>query len=225
MKLNFHDLCHIVQTYKLSGPLYNFSGFNFEDINGKLCKLSHGNKRIDLQICRKLERMDSLFFHGALNYEVNKKLSLWKSSFKFGPNSYFCGNKSSLSSSSLANLDYLANLSYKSYFFYERVVLDSQKFSTLNYSINKKFNFSVFFKKKENKLYIVTKIICAQSNSFTDCYFFGQLYSLVSINLGIYKRNEKLGEFFLTSSVFNTDLSPCCIYKEYVLEIPSTEMY
>ena len=52
LKPNFHDLCHIVDNYRTFGPLYHYSGFNFEHINGMLSKFTHGTKRLDFQIAK-----------------------------------------------------------------------------------------------------------------------------------------------------------------------------
>ena len=58
---NFHDLVHLPNIALETGPLYEFSSFNFEHFNGRLRKLCKGNKRLDKQILFKIQN----FFQSA----------------------------------------------------------------------------------------------------------------------------------------------------------------
>ena len=44
---NFHDLSHISFNVLKSGPIFNYSAFNFEHLNGRLARLCKGTKRLD----------------------------------------------------------------------------------------------------------------------------------------------------------------------------------
>ena len=50
---NFHDLQHLAECCKISGPIYDLSGFNFEHVNGIFAKLVKSNNRLDFQLIKK----------------------------------------------------------------------------------------------------------------------------------------------------------------------------
>ena len=100
MTPNFHDLEHLADCVRRSGPLYEFSGFNFEHVNGLLKNLAHGNKRVDKQIIKKLNEFASTV-GGVLNanqdiidfaksLESNKS---WKKQEKVNDDLFMCGKK------------------------------------------------------------------------------------------------------------------------------------
>lgn len=50
MSCNVHSLLHLPEIVRKMGPLWTFSCFDFEDINGKLKNLVHGSKNAQLQV-------------------------------------------------------------------------------------------------------------------------------------------------------------------------------
>ena len=67
--LNIHNIgCHLVDFVRRWGPLYCWSAFGFEDINGQLVKTTHGTGDVKLQLLRTKE------VHGAINVLDHKML-------------------------------------------------------------------------------------------------------------------------------------------------------
>ena len=67
--LNIHNIgCHLVDFVRRWGPLYCWSAFGFEDINGQLVKTTHGTGDVKLQLLRTKE------LHGAINVLDHKTL-------------------------------------------------------------------------------------------------------------------------------------------------------
>ena len=50
MSANLHQLLHLSDVVKELGPLWIYSGFNFEDMNGQLTDLFHGSQNVDKHI-------------------------------------------------------------------------------------------------------------------------------------------------------------------------------
>ena len=98
LKPNFHDFCHLVDNYKISGPLYKFSGFSFEHINGMLSRLSHGNKLLDHHPARNIQCLSELNDLDCANFDnfIYSKDKGWKMSKTINSNTFFCGKKSLL---------------------------------------------------------------------------------------------------------------------------------
>ena len=67
--LNIHNIgCHLVDFVRRWGPLYCWSAFGFEDINGQLVKTTHGTGDVKLQLLHTKE------VHGAINVLDHKTL-------------------------------------------------------------------------------------------------------------------------------------------------------
>ena len=81
---------------KICGSLIDFSGFNFEHINGQLVRLFKGNKRFDMQISRKIDAIINL---NDINNSSDRGLFIknlfyprtWKETFLVGENIKICG--------------------------------------------------------------------------------------------------------------------------------------
>jgi len=54
--INVHQLLHLPDCVRKLGPLWTFSCFEYENINGQLLKLIHGTSHIDTQIARSHDR-------------------------------------------------------------------------------------------------------------------------------------------------------------------------
>ena len=63
LSANFHDLAHISNVTLKSGPIYSFSAFNFEHLNGRLARLCKGTKRLDKQLLFKIQNFISSYNH------------------------------------------------------------------------------------------------------------------------------------------------------------------
>lgn len=95
---NFHDLIHLVDCVKMSGPLYEYSGFGFEHLNGRLKYFFKGNKNVGLEVSRKLfayiENENYLAYNSSTlvrNFLTSKNKKTWKKSHIVSDNSYICG--------------------------------------------------------------------------------------------------------------------------------------
>lgn len=54
MSANLHQLLHLPQCVQDLGPLWVYSCFKFEDLNGKIIQMCHGTKKPELQICNSI---------------------------------------------------------------------------------------------------------------------------------------------------------------------------
>ena len=57
MTINVHQLLHLVNVVQNLGPLWVYSCFSFESLNGKLLKLVHGANKPVLQIANAVTSM------------------------------------------------------------------------------------------------------------------------------------------------------------------------
>ena len=61
LTMNVHQLCHLVYHVRNWGPLWCFSCFGFESVNGQLKKLFHGTRDMSEQVCSCMHGLSSLF--------------------------------------------------------------------------------------------------------------------------------------------------------------------
>ena len=69
--MNIHQLRHLVYHVRNWGPLWSFSCFGFESLNGDLKVLFHGTRDMSEQVCFKhlfIVRMDSRLLQTFLPY-------------------------------------------------------------------------------------------------------------------------------------------------------------
>ncbi|KAJ8038200.1 hypothetical protein HOLleu_15545 [Holothuria leucospilota] len=60
MTANMHQLLHLTECVRDFGPLWVFSCFKFEDMNGQIVQMFHGTKKPELQICTHLSTVLSI---------------------------------------------------------------------------------------------------------------------------------------------------------------------
>lgn len=60
MTANMHQLLHLSECVRDYGPLWVFSCFKFEDMNGQIVQMFHGTKKPELQICTHLSTVLSV---------------------------------------------------------------------------------------------------------------------------------------------------------------------
>ncbi len=70
LTLNVHQLLHLPECVRDLGPLWAFSCFPFEDINGKLMKMFHGTQHVDKQIVSAVSTLQKIpeLYHKDLLY-------------------------------------------------------------------------------------------------------------------------------------------------------------
>jgi hypothetical protein len=64
MTMNVHNLLHLAKSVRCLGPLWVFSCFSFENVNGKLLKFIHGPNNPITQLSTALSSMLFLSIHG-----------------------------------------------------------------------------------------------------------------------------------------------------------------
>lgn len=52
---NVHQLCHIADCVRMYGPLFCFSAFMYEDLNGMISKTTHGTTHVDAEIVKNIK--------------------------------------------------------------------------------------------------------------------------------------------------------------------------
>ena len=155
---NFHDLVHFPAIYNKSGPLFEYSAFNFEHLNGRLKKLCKGNKRLNKQLLFKFKN----FVESCHNNDIkNSSLlefienisskKMWKPTSRASENSYVSGK----GFSTQLNISFLSLLPFsvshiKKVVEYKRAIINSLMISTNKYDSNKK-NCNSFFISKDDK--------------------------------------------------------------------------
>lgn len=60
MSANMHQVLHLADCVRDLGPLWVYSCFKFEDLNGQLVKMFHGTKNPEIQICNTLSTLVNL---------------------------------------------------------------------------------------------------------------------------------------------------------------------
>ena len=61
MSCNLHQLRHLAEVVRRTGPLWTMSCFSLENLNGKLAALVHSSNSAQLQICKGLPMYMSLY--------------------------------------------------------------------------------------------------------------------------------------------------------------------
>ena len=185
---NFHDLVHFPNICLQNGPLYEYSAFNFEHLNGRLKKLCKGNRRLDKQLIFKLHNLfKSVENHDENNLSLKKFIDsidsrkMWKPSLKIDFMSFLCGKAKPFN----LETEYRSLLPFelqevKSKYNYSRAVNKSTYISTCKYDLNKKRSNSSFISKDKNFCILVKQIITFKLHS--DASFnliFADKYALI----------------------------------------------
>ena len=224
LKPNFHDLCHIVDNYRNFGPLYHYSGFNFEHINGILSRFTRGTKRLDFQIGKFLHLFDEVSLSQEEDFKnfsyLHKKQ--WKPKILIRSNIYLSGK--SLDTDFAINSSKFINNPSK-YSVYDRVTINRLKIATKNYCLKKVFSFYSFIHKKQNIFVEVIQIVHDKSNTVEDCLIICEVYNAISLDHYIFKKAQFVSKKFYYVNNFYTDFLPSCICKDMILCVPKPEMF
>ena len=185
---NFHDLDHITECARKFGPIFQFSGFNFEHINGILKRLCKGNKRLDLQIIKKLEIFsDGLGTNTSSNEEItgfiDKIMSKnhWVNKYKLNSLISICGK--------ITKVPDHDQLNSPGKFSCNRVLISKMKVSTYHYDQNKKKVYSVFLSENQKHCLIIMKIFFSKSTG--NAFFEARKHNVDLIFNGIFKINPE----------------------------------
>ena len=60
MTMNVHQLVHLAQTVRSSGPLFANNCFVFEDLNGFIVSQIHGTQGIDTQVVQTINLIQAI---------------------------------------------------------------------------------------------------------------------------------------------------------------------
>lgn len=153
LTLNLHFLLHLPEMVRNFGPLYIFSCFEFENLNGILKSFVHSPKKPELQVCA----MTSLF----LNFDTIKSKFLLDSSnvsifckkldsrtfyrqkhLKINDQMRILGTISENSSSFDKIKELINEYRYEKIYFFDRIILKNIVYETINYCRNLKTNSS-----------------------------------------------------------------------------------
>ena len=222
---NFHDLDHIVESVRRSGPLWQFSGFNFEHVNGLLKRMGKGNKRIDKQILSKMHML--LSNHGNFSSLSQESMSFiheidvnknWKPKGRISDNVYYCGKlrTCSLPTESIPGIERAYSV--------KRVLVTGKKTSTRKYDIGKRFQNSVFIKHNFEDCMVIEKIFVTRSSMGDSGFIQVESAQLQPVEVGIFK-SGKFKTMTLPVSELFTQWIPCSRYKNFFITSPSTELY
>ena len=231
---NFHDLVHLPSIALTTGPLYEFSSFNFEHLNGRLRKLCKGNKRLDKQILFKIQiffqslKPNDICDQNLVNF-INdiKPNKVWKRTLSIDLNSYLCGKgkcssldseKSSLISSHLSTVNHVNQ--------YSRAVINFQKISTVSYDSNKKKSHSIFIS-KDKKLCVKVLDILSMTGDENQLFYFAfcQKYVLKSLYFNVFSTDNSNQRLFIRLTDFFSFYEPAISFKNYIFPIINNEKF
>lgn len=229
---NFHDLYHLPEMAKRSGPIHSFSGFNFEHINGLFARLCHGNKRFDLQIARKLESMiprQSVLSNSsdsAYSMFIRDLLSplKWKSTLKISELIFICGKRSLLN-----NHDSLRSLSFydpnSTYFEANRAMVKGKKISTSKYCKGKKTNNSELVSESLLMKLTINKIIIKKDGLSYFCFALVDKQILIELDCGFFQIADAIENSFVRLEDLLDSYSFGFVHQNFCLSIPKLEYY
>lgn len=225
MTPNFHDLEHLADSVKRSGPLYEFSGFNFEHVNGLLKNLAHGNRRIDKQIVKQMTQFTSNIIESqsqhpdvlAFSKTICSKKS-WKRKEKIGDDLFICGKKTPISFDNSNQFDV--------FYAVDRMILDNWKLSTLSYDKGKSFISSVFINQENLKCIEIKKLFVGLNSQGKEGFYVANCSSMAQIQPGIFmKIPQEAEEVTRSLRAFKSQWNPASNYKNFVFVSPHGEYY
>ena len=224
MTPNFHDLDHLPDCVQTSGPLYEYSGFNFEHLNGRLKEFFRGNKRVDKQIIKKvsnfIKAQSELFKNSFCNIETPWAIKKFISSV-----TGICG-KSTEIFSDIKNFETLFDLtSISKIYSSNRALFRNKKISTSSYNEGKPLNTSYFLSKDFSTLLEVTKIYFITHLLESDLYFSGNLYNIAYIDHSFFKKTTYLCESNNNLNFLFENFNYCVISNDFCIGVPSIELF
>ena len=199
---NFHDLAHLPDIAMKSGPLYEFSAYNFEHLNGRIARICKGTKRLDKQIIFKINNFvkSSLFNSAQIEcpeIESFKKSMFerkkWKPSYFVNSFLYFSGisKKANLTENELLFLKNLFGQDIKSIYLYKRAVCFKLFLSTSDYDKNKICTNSIFLSNNSNFCIEIVKLGLLKNNNEEineKVFIFCKKYSLTKVNSILFRK-------------------------------------
>jgi len=151
MTFNIHILLHIPNCVRNWGPLWNYSNYSFENVNGVLLNLFHGTQAVGKQICsslRTLRNMNNIAIARSINlpssiHNLMHNLTIGFARMKKCNALSFEQHATLLGLPSIRNLDIFeinlirayfmsSNVSLPAYFYY-RAIINGQLFHTTGY--------------------------------------------------------------------------------------------
>ena len=234
---NFHDLNHLPSIVENSGPLYEYSAFNFEHLNGRLSSMCNGNKRLDKQILFKMNNAVTAF-HNNFNdnccqeiIKLKDKLfekKNWKPSFFMSKHIYFSGplDKSNLSEDEIFALNFEFGLNLQN-MLYKRAVCYNVPISTKAYDKNN-FQKNSNFVSKDTKTFLEILrlgLICESNDYETGPFILASQYSLIKLKGSLFRLGDASGIICLNFSDFNVKFIQAIRLDTYIIPKLDTERF
>ena len=154
---NFHDLDHLPECVQKAGPLYEYSGFNFEHLNGRLKNFFRGNKRVDKQIIKKISnfiKAESDLFQSSILGKENP----WVIKKSITSYTGTCGKITEIFLDLVKYEDIFSLTGIIKIFASNRALYRNKMVSTTSYNNRKPLNTSYFLSKDFTKLLEVKQI-------------------------------------------------------------------
>lgn len=229
---NFHDLHHLPDMARKCGSLVEFSGFNFEHINGCLARMCHGNKRFDIQISRKL---NSLFGVSDLpqndfspkNTFLYNLLSKrrWKTTLKINEAVQVCGKLSAIqdieSFSHSLRTAHGASINFSS----ARLIVNNKKISIDSYSTKKSFNNSFFISLDKTYCLILQKFIVERGPNSLACFIIADKSSILVLDKHFFQITGSTEKVLINPEDLFFMHSPGIKFEDKVVAIPKLEYF
>ena len=183
---NYHGLHHLPDMALRCNSLADFSGFNFEHINGELSRLCKGNKRFDMQICRKISALSHNNFPNISDESskasfIRKLFSQkrWKATHFISDQIFICGKLSQVSNMSEMP-GFESNDVTSRYFEGKKALVKNKKVSTSQYDANKKFSNSFYLSLDHQSGIEIQKIILKRSALSSSCFMIFKKFEMTS---------------------------------------------
>ena len=228
---NFHDLHHLPQMALRYGSLIEYTGFNFEHINGRLARLCHGNKRFDMQISRKLDSIVDIsdyldepfsprrsFLNGLfakkqwkITHRINDQIGAVGKLNKIGNISEFSGS--------------LLDSGSAIYFEASRALLCQRKISTKAYSSNKVFSGSSYVKRDHSDFIEIQSIIIEKSPVSSRCLLLVKKSNIIETGCHLFSINGDSISAVVDAESLMTIYNPAIIFNSIIVPVIKLECF
>lgn len=219
---NFHDLEHLPDIALSHGPLYEFSGANFEHLNGQFVKMCSGNKRLDKQIIQKFESY--VFCQDYCSVLFESSLS-WKKKLLFKKEIFLNGRDQEVNQNVLEKLPVSIKNFFKSYKLYNRATIHNKKISTQSYVKKKAKNGSNFISKNHDLGFELKYIVYSKNENFDCVTLVGNALRIEEIDLKVFGIRGVWREMTMPIEDLFRDYQCAGKYKDVLFLNPNFEFY
>ena len=229
---NFHDLFHLPKMAKSCGSLVDYSGFNFEHVNGALARLCKGNKRFDIQIIKrinilstietKINRNNSHEKSNFLKYLLDK--IHWKGKLIIKDDITACGKiESVIDLSWPSNYNFFIN-GYE-YMRCSRLILKNNKLSTSKYSKGKVFKDSFLVSSDHKTLIEITDIIIRCQSDSKECFILFDEFKITKKEFYLYQKQSFLRKNSIEADNILENYTFAVVGLDHIIPVPRLGYY